>query len=166
MSARLSLAGIAVAALVLTLGYATSGWWMLAPGAMVVGGVWALGQHRGWSGASTAGMTAAVAIAAAGFWLGVGAGWLLVGVVAALSAWDLDQFEQHLRRAGQVQGRPEIERRHLLRLALAAALGILLGIIALQVQVRISFLAALLLAALLALGVGELIIYLRQGHQG
>ena len=90
---------------------------------------------------------------------------MLVGTVAALSAWDLDQFEQHLRQAGRIAGRAEMERRHLLRLALVDTVGFLLGMVALQLQVRFSFFAALLMAALLALGTGELVVYLRTGRR-
>lgn len=162
-SERLSLASIGVATLGLALGYGLSGRWPAAPFLVGLGVLWGVGQVWEKAGASTAGLVLAVSAAASGSWMGVGVGWLLVGTVAALSAWDLDQFEQHLRQAGQVQGRAEMERRHLLRLALAATVGILLGIVALQVQVRLSFLAALLLAAALALGAGELILYLRQG---
>lgn len=162
----LSLAGIAIAVLLLTVGYAWSAWWVLTPGIVVLGALWALQQQRGRTWASSAGLVFAVITGAAGFLAGVGAGWLLAGVVAALSAWDLDQFAQRLREVGQVPGRPEMERRHVWRLALAAAIGLLLGLTALQVQVRFTFFAALLLAALVALGVGELIVYLRRGREG
>lgn len=165
-SERLSLVSIGAATLALALGYGASALWVAALLVVALGILWGIQQFRGQTGSSTAGLSVAVLAAAAGSWLGVGAGWLLVAVVAALSAWDLDQFEQHLRQAGQVQGRAEMERRHLLRLALVDALGILLGIVALHVPVRISFLAALLLAAVLSLGAGELILYLRQGRQG
>jgi hypothetical protein len=165
-SERLSLTSIGIAALVLALGYGLNGRWIVAPVLVGFAVLWGGLQIQGRASASAIGLAMTLLVAAVGFWLGVGAGWLLVGAVAALSAWDLDQFEQHLRRAGQVRGRLEMERRHLLRLALVDAVGILLGIVALQVQVRISFLAALLLAGLLALGAGELIIYLRQGRKG
>lgn len=165
-SVRLSYLGIGVAALLLALGYAFSAWWILAPGMAILGGVWALRQHRGGSWASSAGLGLVIAAAAAGLWLGVGSGWMLGAVVAALGAWDLDQFERHLQEAGRVEGRPAMERRHLLRLAAALLLGALLGMVALQARLRFSFPAALLLAALAALGVGELILYLRQGKEG
>lgn len=164
-SERLSLAGIAGAVLALALGYGGSLHWIAALPIVVLGGVWGWQQIRRQALASTAGLVLAVCAAAAGFWAGVPAGWLLGAMVAALSAWDLDQFEQHLRQAGQVQGRAEMERRHLLRLALVDVFSLLLGMMALQVPVRISFPAALLLAAALALGAGELILYLRQGHK-
>jgi hypothetical protein len=163
---RLSLAGIVVAALTLAGGYATSAWWPLAPAIVLLGGLWVLQQLRGSRGASSAGLALALLAAAAGHWLGMGLAWAFVGVVAALSAWDLDAFEQHLRQAGQVQGRPEMERRHLLRLALADTVSLLLGAVTLLWQVRFSFLVALFLGALVALGTGELIVYLRQGREG
>jgi hypothetical protein len=166
VSARISLVCIAIATLALTLGYGLSASWAVAPVMVALGVVWAMQQHRGRAWASPAGLALAVIAAGAGFWAGVRAGWLLVGVVAALSAWDLDQFEQHLRGAGQVLGRPEMERRHLLRLALADTIGLTVAIVALQVQVHFTFFAALLLAALAVLGVSELIVYLRKGREG
>ncbi len=162
-SARLAFAGIGIATLLLALGYAFSGRGVLAAGMIVLGVVWALWQYRGGGWASPSGLGLVVAAAAAGLWMGVGGEWMLGAVVAALGAWDLDQFERRLAEAGRVEGRPEMERRHLLRLGIALLLGLLLGTVALQGQLRFSFLAGLLLAALATLGIGELIVYLRQG---
>jgi hypothetical protein len=164
--AQLSLACIGVAALALTSGYALGTLWGGAVAVAALGALWALQQWRGREWASSAGLAAVVTAAAGGFLLGVQTGWLLAGVVAALTAWDLDQFELHLRQAGQVLGRPEMERRHLGRLVLADTIGLVLAIVALHLQFRFSFFATLFLAALLTLSVSELILYLRKGHEG
>ena len=86
----------------------------------------------------------------------------MLGLVAALVAWDLDQFAQRMRVAGRVDGAPELERRHIRRLLIVAAIGGVLGAIGLGLRVRLSFGLALLLAALAMLGLSITVGFLRR----
>ena len=121
--------------------------------------------------------TLALGFALSGLWVGmvavlaVGALWLLDHLrapshqrppVAALVAWDLDQFAQRMRAAGRVDDAPGLERRHIRRLLVVAAIGGVLGAIALGLRVRLSFGLALLLAALAMLGLGIAIGFMRR----
>ena len=82
--------------------------------------------------------------------------------VAALAAWDLDQFAQRMRAAARVDDAPGQERRHIQRLSIVVGVGGLLGIAALGFQVRLSFGLALLLALLMMLCLGLVIGYIRR----
>jgi len=83
--------------------------------------------------------------------------WMLIGVVAALAAWDLGHFGVRLRAAGAILPPAELTRAHLRQLAIVIAAGLLLGGIALGIQVELTFGWALLAAALAIIGLSRLI---------
>ena len=100
--------------------------------------------------------------AALGLLLGLGSGWILVGVAAVLCAWDLDHFAQRLRSAGRVEGARELERRHLLRLLAVSGLGFLLAAIALGLKLELGFGAAVFLGLLVVISLSQLVGLLRR----
>jgi len=87
---------------------------------------------------------------------------MLVGVVAALSAWDLDHFARRLRGVERVEMRLALEWHHLRRLISVDGLGLLLAGVALAVQYKFSFDAALVLGLVAVLGLSQMISYLRR----
>jgi hypothetical protein len=103
-----------------------------------------------------------IGAAAIGLWSGVAGGWALVGVAAALVAWDLDRFVWRMRAAGCVEGADVLERRHLQRLLTVGGTGLLLGAVALSLRIRLGFAAAFLLALLAVLGLSRVIGFLRR----
>jgi hypothetical protein len=107
------------------------------------------------------GFVLAAGMAAAGLLLGVGAGWMLLAVVAALSAWDLDAFVRRLKDAARVVDRDALERQHLLRLLMVDGLGLGLAAVALGVRVRLGFGLVILLGILAILGLSRVISLLR-----
>jgi hypothetical protein len=151
MIPKLSLVSIGLATFALALGYGLGG---LGAGASLVaalGLLWLLGQRAGWSWLASAMLVLFVGAAAVGTWLGVGAGWTLPGVVAALSAWDLDHFARRLGGAGRVEGARELERRHLRQLLIVDGAGLLLGAVALGIELKYGLGVALLLGLLAVL---------------
>jgi len=103
-------------------------------------------------------------LAATGLRLGLGAGWMLLAVVAALCAWDLEHLVErpsHPAYAGSEDGRRAVERAHLGRLLAVAAVGLLLGSAGLLAQARITFLPALLLSLLALLGLSWVFSFFR-----
>ena len=168
MTLALSRASAGLSVFVLALGFALSGLWVGMAAVLAVGALWLLGHLRAratpapcpgpllrpWSCWRSA---AAVAVL-----LAVGGGWPVLGLVAALVAWDLDQFAQRMRAAGRVDDAPGLERRHIRRLLVVAAIGSVLGAIGLGLRVRLSFGLALLLAALAMLGLSIIIGFLRR----
>lgn len=122
--------------------------------ALVVGALlWGLSPSR-WQWPGALALALLVPAAAIGAWLGAPL-WALVGLVSALSGWDLERFARQLGWAGRVQELPRHIRRHLLRLAALDALALVLGWAALNVRVDLNFGAALALALLAVLGLAQ-----------
>jgi hypothetical protein len=111
---------------------------------------WGLSPIR-WEWPGSLALAFLVCAAAAGLWLGSPL-WALVGLIAALSGWDLERFTRLLLSAGQVQERQQLFFRHVLRLAALDFLGLVLGWAALNARVDLNFGAALVLSVLTILG--------------
>jgi hypothetical protein len=150
----------------LALGYARSGLWAWTSLIVALGGLWLLGQWRGWGWMASVGLVFFVVAAAAGLWLNLATGWMLLGVVAALATWDLDHFVQRLRSVGgdetPAEQWRELEQRHLRRLLIVDGLGLLLALVALEIKVKLSFGIAFSLGLLAVLGLSRVIGFLRR----
>ena len=162
MTARLLPITIGLAAIVLAMGYAVGGAWKFSPILLAMGVLWWFGLKRHWNLFASAALVGFVVAAALGLWEGLPAGWMLVGAVAALSAWDLDYFARRLRSVERVEMRLALERLHILRLVSADGLGLLLAGMALAVQYKFSFDAVLVLGLVAVLGLSQMVSYLRR----
>jgi hypothetical protein len=121
-----------------------------------------VGHRLRWPWIDSAELAFFIGVAAAGAWLGLGQGWMLVGLVAAVSAWDLGHFSVFLQSAQQVQEREEMERRHLRRLLVVDAVGLAVGFATLKVRVQLAFGWVLLVAFVLVLALGQVVTFLRR----
>jgi hypothetical protein len=162
MTARLVSLSVGLATCALALGYALGGYWTWAPFIVALGPLWLLGLWRDWGWMASLGLVLFIGAAVGGFYLDLTAGWMLLGAVAALVAWDLHSFRQRLRSVGRVGGARELERRHLWRLLVVSGLGLLLAGTALGIKVKFSFAVACLLGLLAALGLNRTIGFLRR----
>ena len=162
MTARLLSITIGLAAIVLAIGYAVGGVWKISLILLAMGVLWWIGQKRHWNLFAPVALLGFVVAAAVGLWMGLPAGWMLVGVVAALSAWDLDHFARRLRSVERVEMRPALERLHLRRLVSVDGLGLLLAGMALGVQYKFSFDVALVLGLVAVVGLSQMVSYLRR----
>jgi hypothetical protein len=145
------------ATLALAIGYSGQALWAGAGLCIAIGLLWLGSQWRGADWASDPCLAGWVALGAFGAWQALPAGLMLLGIVAALAAWDLDHFASRLRRAGHVAQRPELARAHLRQLAVVAAIGLALGTIALGLRVELTFGWALLAAGLAIYSLSRLI---------
>jgi hypothetical protein len=152
--------GLATGAL--ALGCGTGGLWAQTALVLATGGLWLLGQWRRWRWTPSVALVLLVSAAADGILEGMPAGWMLCGTVAALAAWDLDHYA--LRRDGvaRVDRARESEVGHLRRLSIVSGLGLLLAAAGLLVRVRLGFGVALLLGALVVLGLGQSVGFLKR----
>jgi hypothetical protein len=133
-----------------------------AGGAVVPALLWVIARQRHPALAADASLAMSVALAGLGLWLGVGAGWMVPAVAAWLAAWDLAHFEQRLALAGHVEGRNTLERRHLVYLLPVVAVGLLLALVGAHLRLNLGFFPALLLGALVIVGLARAVIYLRR----
>jgi len=152
---------VIVAMAALALGYGLGDVWIGVGPVLAVGVLWLIGLRPGWGWIASPGLVLWTAAAAVGLWAGLGAGWMLVGVVAALSAWDLDHFTRRLGAAGRVEQAVAMERAHLVRLLAVDAVGLALGGLALTVHVRLGFGIALILALVAVWGLSRAVRFLQ-----
>jgi hypothetical protein len=136
------------ATLALTLGYAGQALWAGSGICVAIGLLWLGGQWRGAVWAADVCLAGWVGLAAFGAWQSLPAGWMLLGVAAALAAWDIEHFAGRLRGAGHVTQRAELTRAHLGRLAIVVAIGLGLGAAALGLRLELTFGWAILVAGL------------------
>jgi hypothetical protein len=148
-------AGLATCALVA--GYAIAALWAGAGIAVVIGLLWLASEMRGWDWLAEPCLAGWVGLAAFGAWWGVISGWMLVGLVAALAAWDLRHFGMRLQAAGAISLPADLTRIHLRRLALVAGAGLLFGGMALGIRIQLTFGWSLLAGALAIIGVSRLL---------
>jgi hypothetical protein len=157
-----ALASLGLAAAALALGYGLAGRWAWSLAVVALAAAWLLGHVRRWPRVSDAGLPLLTGLAAVGVLLGLSPEAMLLGLVGALCAWDLDHFLRRVAGRVQVPDPALLARRHLGRLLAVAGLGLLLGLVALRVELRLSLLAALLLGLLAVLGLGRAVRYLRR----
>ncbi len=162
MTGRALLVSIGLAMGTLSLGFALAGLWAWIPLIVAVAAVWWLGLRRGWDWTALGGLVCYTGVAAAGLLLDLQVGWMLLAMVATLTAWDLDHFFRRLNPVDGVGSDRSLERRHLLRLLTVDGVGLLLGAIALRIEVKLTFATILLLGLLAAVGLGQTIRFLRR----
>jgi hypothetical protein len=153
---------VVLAAGALAIGYGLHGWWLWTTGIGLLGVLWVLGYWRGWGWMASVGLVGFVAAAAVGLLLDLGIGWMVFGLVAALCAWDLHRFVLCLERVDRVVDERTMTQRHLSRLLAVAGLGLVLAFVAMRIQVRLTFLMALLLGLLAVWGLSRAVGFMRR----
>ncbi|HEY46721.1 MAG: hypothetical protein AMJ88_08215 [Anaerolineae bacterium SM23_ 63] len=103
-----------------------------------------------------------VGLAAIGLWQGLPFGLMLLGMIAALIAWDIESFHQRMEVAERVDYREALERKYLQRLLIIEGSGALLAVAAVSLTVTFSFGSALLLGLLAVIGLSRTIGFLRR----
>jgi hypothetical protein len=159
---RLLPASIGLAAVCLAVGYAQQAVWSGALAIAVGGCLWLVALWRRWRWADAVGLSLSTGAAAAGLWLGAGATWMLAGLIAALSAWDLDEMVRSLRSVERIDGEKALERQHLLSLLVVDVLGFGLAFLALNVRIRFSFGVIVVLVLLLILALSRMVNIVRR----
>ena len=146
---------------VLAVGFGIGRLWIGTAAAVVLGILWLFGQWREWRWSASGFFVSLVVVAAVGTWLDVEPVLTLIGVVAALAAWDLHRFTQRLRLARRIVDADQMSRRHLWRLGFVCGLGLLLGALGLAARVELGLGVALLLGILALLGISLAVGFVR-----
>jgi hypothetical protein len=146
----------------LAAGYALGGRPAWAALIACAGILWLLFLLRGSAPAGAVGLIGCAGVASAGLMLDLGPGWMLVGMLGALSAWDLAAFALWMQDCPASGGAKVLERQHLLRLLLADAIGLGLALVALQIRIQLRLGFVLLLGVALMIGLTRAVRYLRR----
>jgi hypothetical protein len=180
LSTRIMTISTLVATAALALGYGLYGEPIGVLIFVALGLLWLVGQRYALQAFAGLGMLGFTIGALLGTLYGAQNGWMLVGIMAALVAWDLQHFIQHMRVSEQTETTPEdaeehadveghadaekraLERLHLQRLAIVSGLGLLLGALALTVRLTLRFGIILALGLIAIYGLSRLIHYLHQ----
>jgi hypothetical protein len=155
---------IVLATLGLALGFTLGGEELLAPVVTILGILWLVAVQREWQWVTTIALIGFVVGAAFAALKGFLPGLMLVVLVAVLSAWDLVSMLARFGRVKKEAVEGGIERRHLYRLAAVDGIGLLLGSAGLLLKLNLSFGVELLLGLVVAIGLSQLILYLRRSN--
>ncbi|HVU14576.1 MAG TPA: hypothetical protein VHD90_25035 [Phototrophicaceae bacterium] len=151
---------IGIAALVFAVLFVGSQEYVTAGAALVFGVIWIVLEVRLWNPLRTVLMIAFVGLAAANALEQASNSLILLGLIAALAAWDLSRFWPRIQEEEAGAAKTRLERAHLQKLALVSGGGFVVALIPLAIQISIQFvglcLIALIAAVLLRAGIGSL----------
>ena len=128
----------------------------------LLGAVWCEALLRHWNRLASPLLVVFTGGAVYGAWQGFPPIIMLVGILAALSAWDLDHMLQRFARVKPAARMHGLEHRHMLRLAGMNGVSLLLGGSALIFKVHISFPLALILGLAAVIALSQVVVYIRR----
>jgi len=130
---------------------------------VLLGIVWILAHWRKLYWFSGLGLLITLIAAAYGVWHSFTTVWVLLGALGGLLGWDLSDFAMRLSYAAPTDDIQGMERRHLERAGIVAALGFGLALLSVYIHInRLAFEVAVGLVLLAALGLTRLVIGLRK----
>ncbi|MBV6396174.1 MAG: hypothetical protein HFACDABA_01767 [Anaerolineales bacterium] len=153
---------ILIAAGSLAYDYFAEGHASLARWILFLGLAWLIAEIRRWRPAASFGFPICIALAGLGLWLDLSLGWMLAASSAALIAWDLADFMRRVSSASSEDDVPALTRRHLARLMLITSAGLILSLVGTFTRLEFSFEWAAFLALLAALGVTQLVGWMKK----
>ncbi len=128
-----------------------------------LGLIWILTHWRKLYWASSVAFLLMLIGAAYGVWFQFTTIWMLLGALGGLLGWDLSDFARRLRYAAPTDDRRSLERVHLERAGIVAALGFGISLLSLVIHVnRLPFEVAVALVLIAALGLTRLVLRLRR----
>jgi hypothetical protein len=125
--------------------------------AIVLSALWMISQLRSWHWGSDVSFVGLAALCVLSIYSDVALPLTFLALSLGLAAWDLSNFGHRLLSAAFIRNVNRLTQRHLERLGLTLAAGGLLSIVALNVEIQISFAMAVLLVLVLYFTVNQLI---------
>jgi hypothetical protein len=130
---------------------------------LLLGVLWLFTHFRKWYWFSSLALLLMIVAAGYGVWLGYPTVWMVLGAVGGLLSWDLSDFARRLGYASPMDDTRSMERRHLERAGIVAALGLGLALLSTILRFeRLAFEVAVGLLILAVLGLTRLVIGLRK----
>ena len=151
----------ALASIALMVAYALSPYPIVAGVLLGLGIIWQFGRFYVWKTYLEILFVAHVVAAAIGAKLGLSTGLTLLGVLGALSAWDLHHFAQRLHGTAKIKGKTKLIRQHLQRLSLALIVGVTCVLIALGIPLKLNLWIVIGLGLLAVWSLGQVSVYLK-----
>ncbi len=130
---------------------------------VLLGIVWILSHWRKLYWVSSLAFFLMILGAAYGVWHNFTTVWMLLGALGGLLGWDLSDFARRLSYAAPTDDVAGMERRHLTRAGIVAALGAGIALLSSVIQIhRLAFEVAVGLVLLAALGLAWSVMRLRR----
>ena len=144
---------IGAAALLFGVGYALAGLIYIGLAAVLIGVLWAALERRDMAGGGSPAFLLYLLLAVVGMLSAVWPGFMLLGLLAALAAWDLSRFRMRVGVVGDGEMMDALAQKHIQRLVITLGAGGMLALLPLVVSISLDFvvLAAVILALLLML---------------
>ncbi len=147
----------------LAIGYSQMGFTDPARWFVLLAALWLAAHWRKWYWFSSVALLITIIAAAYGVWREFLTIWMLLGALGGLLSWDLSDFARRLSYAAPMDDTRGMERRHLERVGIVAALGLGLALLSVFIHIRrLAFEVAAALILLAALGLTRLVIGLRR----
>jgi hypothetical protein len=129
------------------------------------GVIWIYAVWRRWNWISVIGIFLCLSLAAYGLWVDLSTGWMIAGALGGLMAWDLAGFMRRQHNAPKTEELSGLQRRHLARLTIVAALGLFLSSISMFISLEFTFEWMVVLTLIAILGISQMIAWLRKGGE-
>ena len=130
---------------------------------ILLGMAWIFAHFRKYYWFSSVAFFLTILGAAYGVWNNFTTVWMLLGALGGLLGWDLADFARRLSYAAPTDDIQGMERRHLARVGVVAALGLGLALLSTVIHVRrLAYEVAVGLVLIAALGLTRLVMRLRK----
>jgi hypothetical protein len=147
----------------LAIGYVQGGVAAYSLWFLLLAAVWLIAHFRKWYWLSSIALLIIILAAAFGVWQEYSTVWMLLGALGGLLGWDLSDFARRLSYAAPMDNTRNLERLHMERVGIVAALGLGLALLSVFIHIqRLAFEVAVGLVLLAALGLTRLVIGLRK----
>ena len=124
----------------LAIGYSQAGAFTYSLWFLLLAAIWLVTHFRKWYWFSSIALLLIVFGAAYGVWREFSTVWMLLGALGGLLGWDLSDFAGRLSYASPMDDTRSLERLHLERVGIVAALGFGLAILSIVIRVeRLAF---------------------------
>ena len=158
----LTIGAVVAAAVVLTLVYVLEGRVDLAAVSVGFSLIWLVGIWRGWDWSAFIGFISLTGAAVFGVGLGMLPVGMLVALIATLVAWDLHRFLLRLGTADTVIDKSTLQKIHLRRLAITAGVGLVLGVLALNLEFNLGLGWVILMGLIVAVSLSWVVSFVRR----
>jgi len=155
-------ASIILACAAQLLAYGLGGFWIWSPVFILACCTWLFAVRRDLEGMSTVLFLGILMASVFGCLIHLSLALLILSLVAALAAWDMDYFSRRLKLVNDGEVVKEMEKQHLRRVFYLTGLGFILTNLAALFRTGFSFWTVFWLVVLIILAAGLVIGYLRR----
>jgi len=132
----------------------------VAVGIIIFGILWIIGQVRWWTWIQPVSLFTIFIAAALGLYRNIPVGFMLPGALLGFLAWDLAAFTGRLHLAAEDDDTSRLERIHLRRMTMILLASGGLTVLALRIQIKLSFEWIVLMMFLAVGGIGQTVNWL------